>query len=143
MTAAVSKITPKYREIARRLLAGERQCDIAMDMGMSESRLSIIVNAPLFRKTMNALQDKVDRAYFDVVGEMRKEAKGAATTILDIMKSPLSTNPERLSAAKEVLRLGGYGPKAGVNVQVNNLSFEQRLSLVEKESINVEGEVYE
>ena len=45
----ITQLRPKYQEIMLRLLGGQKQGDIAREMGMTQGRVSIIVNSPLFK----------------------------------------------------------------------------------------------
>ena len=47
---ALQHIRPRHRQIMYRLVAGEKQVDIALDLKITTTRLSIICNSPLFKK---------------------------------------------------------------------------------------------
>jgi hypothetical protein len=59
----LKRIQPRHYEIMRRLCMGESQRDISERMGVNESRLSVVVNSPLFqlelRKMQRRMEDKV------------------------------------------------------------------------------------
>ena len=50
----------RHKEIARRLVAGDRQKDIADDMKMTYSRMSIICNSPAFKTQIQRLSMGAD-----------------------------------------------------------------------------------
>lgn len=52
----IKHILPRHVEIMRRLVLGEKQRDIARSLEMTESRLSIIVNSPLFQLELRKMQ---------------------------------------------------------------------------------------
>ena len=54
--ADIQRILPRHMEIMRRLCIGESQRDIAFSLGMDESRLSVIVNSPLFQLELRKMQ---------------------------------------------------------------------------------------
>jgi len=128
---AVAMLSPKYREIARRLLAGETQADIARAMGLSTHAISVIVNKnPLFKRAMSEMQCKADQVTFDLLALMRTHSQEAAETVLAAMRdetAPLST---RRLAAKDVLGYAGYSNTntPQVNISQTNLTFEQLLA---------------
>jgi hypothetical protein len=45
----ITKILPRHIEIMNRLILGQKEVAIANDLGMSQSRISIIINSPLFQ----------------------------------------------------------------------------------------------
>ena len=49
---ALKKLKPIHLEIAQRLVEGERQCDVARDLGYHQSWLSLVVYSPLFQTRM-------------------------------------------------------------------------------------------
>lgn len=59
----MQKMLPRHYEIMRRLSLGEQQTNIAADLGMTDSRMSIIVNAPLFQleyhKMLRRQEDRI------------------------------------------------------------------------------------
>jgi molybdopterin biosynthesis enzyme MoaB len=132
--------TYKAREIARRLLLGQKQCDIAEDLGLGEPTVSKIVNSPLFLVIMSQLQKVEDKKAFEVVDFMREHAEEAALTTVDIMRDPNTNQATRLNASQHVLRLGGYGvTKPDTTINFNSLTFEQRLEASEN-GLDVEFE---
>jgi hypothetical protein len=54
-------MTPFHKEIARRLVLGERQCAIAREFGINQSRLSIIVNSSIFKAVVEKLDMERDK----------------------------------------------------------------------------------
>jgi hypothetical protein len=49
-------LRPIHKEIARMLVTGMRQCDIARKIRISQSRLSLIVNSLIFQNEMIKLE---------------------------------------------------------------------------------------
>jgi len=66
----ITHLWDRHREIARRLACGERQKDIALDLGMTQSRMSIISNSPVLRERVDQLQEKADEEAKDVAQEI-------------------------------------------------------------------------
>lgn len=144
MNPAIALLSPKYREIARRLLIGEKQSEIARGLGMSEHAISVIVNKnPLFKKAMSELNARADEQVFDLLALMRTHAKEAAETILAAMRDESAPLNVRRLAAKDVLGYAGYSNANTPAVSVtNNLTFEQVLKeeLDNVQTIDVKAE---
>lgn len=56
-------LRPIHKEIARMLVTGHRQRDIAMDFGINQSRLSLIVNSPIFQDEVRRLEKERDTVF--------------------------------------------------------------------------------
>lgn len=104
----------RHREIARRLVAGDRQIDIARSMGMTEGRLSIIVNSPLFMLYLQELSAKADDQAADIQGRLSKLAVSSMTVLENAihgtgdMKEGVSPGL-KTRIAQDVLDRAGYG----------------------------------
>ena len=59
----ISKILPRHIEIMNRLLLGQKEVEIANDLGMSQSRISIIVTSPLFQLELKRQLRRDNRGY--------------------------------------------------------------------------------
>jgi hypothetical protein len=139
---ALIMLSPKYREIARRLMAGESQATIAEGMGMSAHSLNVIINRnPLFQRAMSELNTLEDKKVFDFLAYMRTNTPEAAEVIVNILKDKEATRSERRLAAKDVLGYAGYGNPSAVQVNVNNLTFEKKIALEVSPPKAIEGEV--
>lgn len=118
---ALQIITGRHREIIRRKIAGQSQREIAIAMNMSEARLSVICNSPLFLKVYKEMEGKVEERYVvqqaDITGkvnELQPVAMGVLENILknkevDGMKVSLTLKKE---TALNVLDLGGNTGKS-------------------------------
>ena len=106
---ALQHIRPRHRQMMYRLIAGETQVSISKEMGITEHRLSIVVNSPLFKIEFKKLEDAV----FDKMVEQRgniddrvaKLQPSALTVIEDMMKS--KNTPKRLKrdCAKDIIEM--------------------------------------
>ena len=52
----IQRVKPRHYEIMRRLCLGENQRSISIDMNVDESRLSVIINSPLFQLELRKMQ---------------------------------------------------------------------------------------
>jgi len=66
-TRPLINLTERHREMARRLVAGERQIDIARDMGINAPRLSDLTRSPVFASYVDELSGKRDKAIIKAV----------------------------------------------------------------------------
>lgn len=98
------------KDIARRLLTGMRITQIAQEVGLTVSYVSLIVSHPDFRRMMADLHDKVDNRLVDAyVGGDLEMAKGvltsAAITAAARIAEALENPDDRIAipAAQDVL----------------------------------------
>lgn len=130
--ATINHLNHRYREIARRLLMGEKQKDIAQDLGISEEHLSRIKNSPKFKQYFEEMQARADKIAFDVYSHMAEHAKKAAETITKMLQDPETSGALKLAAAKEILkRVMTYEKKQGQTTEPMELKFEDILAIAE------------
>lgn len=84
--AEIQRLQPRHIEIMRRLCLGEHQRDIANDLMIDESRLSVIVNSPLFKLELRRMQrrredqtEKIINNIFDTVEKGTEIARDIVT----------------------------------------------------------------
>jgi|DewCreStandDraft_4_1066084.scaffolds.fasta_scaffold51461_3 hypothetical protein len=88
-------LTERHREMARRLVLGERQCDVARSMGISAGRMSDISRSPVFMEYMDHLAHMREIGVLDIRGQVER----GATAGLDILLRVLSKGTEENQAA--------------------------------------------
>ena len=102
-------LRPVHREIMRRLVCGEKSVRIADDLRMSQSRLSIILNSPLFMAELGKLERDVTENVVDNLSEvdsrLRVLAPNAVEVINGIMIAKLTPSPLRRACARDILDL--------------------------------------
>jgi len=101
-------IRPHHREIARRLILGQRQSQICHDLGMSPDRMSIIVNSPLFKVELKRLEKERDNGATDISRTLKELSPVALETVERTMYNADSARL-RFDAAESVLDRAGYG----------------------------------
>jgi hypothetical protein len=118
-------IMSKHREIMRRLVAGETQHRIAVEMGMTESRLSIICNSPLFKRELAALEAEVKGRYITTTADIQAKINQLQPRAVDILDQILNKTevdgksvslPLKRDVALDVLELAGSGKKKNATV---------------------------
>ena len=108
----ITYLWERHREIIRRLVAGDKQVDIARDMEMTQGRLSIICNSPACQNLLKRISAGADEVAKDVQTRIQ-ELSNDAITILET--AILNGKNEGLSfkaqtdIAKDVLDRAGHG----------------------------------
>lgn len=135
----LSYIRPYHKEIARRLVVGQTQATISRELGLTESRLSIIVNSPLFKLTVKKLEDERDKGVVDVTRSL-KEIAPIALEQLERTMYGAKSETLRFKASESLLSRAGYGPinkgqlqvSGSVGVTHSDLSEEEIKSLIKR-----------
>jgi len=139
-------IRPRHREIARRLILGQSQVEIARDLGMNQGRLSIIVNSPLFKLELKRLEDARDADAIDVTNSLKELAPAALDTVEKIMYQSKSEQV-KLKAAESILDRAGYGISVKTQVSgsvihaYHNYTKEELVELVKERYQRMEEEI--
>lgn len=61
----LKKLSPRHMDIIRRLIVGETPGEISLELGMSQSRLSILQADPLFNLKLSEMQDEMNERFID------------------------------------------------------------------------------
>lgn len=114
----IAYVRPYHREIARRLVLGQRASDIARDIGMTAGRLSIIINSPLFKIELKRMEDVRDEGVGNI-GKTLKELSPVALEVIERTMYQARSEKLKFEAAQDVLNRAGYGAvnKSVINVQ--------------------------
>ncbi|MGH8596627.1 MAG: hypothetical protein ACREXT_08215 [Gammaproteobacteria bacterium] len=79
--------------------AGFRNVDIARQLGYTESRVSIIINSPLFQAQVRDLQGELrDATLGDAMATIEREAGNSVRVLVDIRDAGENGNVRRLAA---------------------------------------------
>ena len=108
MKKDLSYIKPLHREIARRLVVGQRLSRISNEIDISDTRLSIIVNSPLFKLELKRLEDARDAGVVEVNVSLQDVAPIALEQVEKTMYEAKSETL-RFKAAESILDRAGYG----------------------------------
>jgi hypothetical protein len=139
----IKRLLPKHEEIMNRLMLGQKQRDIADQMGMTEGRLSIIVNSPLFRLELKKKMMRREEKMVDIEDNLLEGAKLGTKFHKDILEGIYPTEIKMRSAivmstlGAKMLNVRGGG-NGGSEEGEEGKSYEERLREVTfKESIKV------
>ncbi len=112
---SLGHIRPRHREMARMLALGMTQADVARYLGITQARLSIIVNSPLFKLELAKLEQKREESVADIKDTLLELAPSAVDTLAKTMYTSPSERL-RLDAAKDILDRAGVEKKTSVTV---------------------------
>lgn len=98
----------KHRTIARLLIQGATQTEIAELMDMTKSRLNIIVKSPAFQDHLEQLESEADKSAVDLSKKIRKGTKRGLNILLNVLdehteESAQATMGQRIQVAQDFL----------------------------------------
>ena len=96
-----------HREIMYRLLAGQRQCDIADELEIHPASVSRIANDPLFQQVLRKVEKDMRRRIGDVHGELADTAEVALESLQRMLGDERVSARVRFRIAKLVLDAAG------------------------------------
>lgn len=114
-------ISGRHREIMRREIAGEKPRTIAREMGMSEARLSVIRNSPLYQREYKRLEDEVKGRFVDVQANVQQKVNELQPVAMNVLEKILNNTEVdgmkvslalKKDTALDVLDLGGNSGKS-------------------------------
>jgi predicted transcriptional regulator len=117
----LSHIRPMHREIARRLVLGQRQGDVAAELGISDSRMSIIVNSPLFKREI----DRLEKLREEGVQDVQRTLVEVSPLALEVVERTMyggKSERLRFDAAESILDRAGHSKinKVDIRGNINN-----------------------
>lgn len=98
------KLTPRHREIMRRLLEGAHRNTIAEEMGITPQSITILSTSQLFREELAKMEKEAD---FQVI----RRAEDLSNEALDVLKNMMRfarSEAMKLRAADSILDRAGY-----------------------------------
>jgi len=116
----IGYLWPRHHEIIRRVVAGERPTDIAKAMGLTDSRLSIILRSPLTKERVQYLTDQADGVTMDI----KRRLQWLSQQSMDILEEALTKPTEaaggltllqKVRVAQDQLDRDGHGKIALVH----------------------------
>jgi len=129
------KLTPRHLALMRELLCGTKQKDISRIFGITQSRISIIVNSPRFKQEMENMKVELASKFTtkeankdSVVDSARKildkEVTNSLNTIIEIRDGTGVNDDVRLRASGTLL------DRAGI-VKIEKLKVESKMDVSE------------
>jgi hypothetical protein len=110
----ITYLWERHKEIARRLLAGERPIDICRALGYTQSWLSTIMNSPVFKSYMDKLSEKKDAQALDIRKQIEEGAQVGVSELLKIIKGEGEYREgvsvqQKIKVAQDFLDREGHG----------------------------------
>ncbi len=133
----LSYIRPYHREIARRLVLGQMQVAICDDLGMSTSRMSIIINSPLFKIELMKMEELRNSGVADVTKTLQ-EVSPLALEVIEKTMFQGKSESIRFKAAQDILDRAGHGVTTRRDVNVSGMVSHANLSEVEMRKLVLE-----
>jgi hypothetical protein len=105
----------RHYEIMRRLISGDRPCDIAASFNMTDTRMSIIVNSPLFQARLLEMRERANAGAADVMQRITRASIDAMTILECAIKAKRGDREfdlkpmEQVRVAQDLLDRAGYG----------------------------------
>lgn len=127
-------IRPYHREIARRLVLGQRAVDISVDLKISQARLSIVINSPLMQLEVKRLEDMRNSGVQDVSIQLQE----VAPTMLEICERIAifgKNENTSLSAAQDLLDRAGVSKVHKIDAHITTETHEQRLARYQRDKM--------
>ena len=113
---AIKNLTSRHKEMARHLVLGERQCDVARAFGISQPRMSDIARSPVFIRYMDDLEYRREVGTGDMLSRVNKGASEGLKMLLRILPPGTPENQEakmstKVRVARDLLDREGSVPR--------------------------------
>jgi hypothetical protein len=117
----ITYLWERQREIARRLVVGDRQVDIASDLGMTQSRMSVICNSPIFKKYLSTLTVRREEKAIDISEKIKKGAELGVDVLYDALTDEKAHISLKAKIAMDFLDREGHGKVTTVRSEVTHI----------------------
>ena len=94
----VTYLWERHKEVARRVLAGQRPIDICKDLGYTAPWMSTLMNSPVFKEYLAKLRERTESSVLDI---RERISKGADKSV-DILYNILTDDKTGVSPALKV-----------------------------------------
>lgn len=116
------KMSDRHHRIMRLHLLGYSGREIAVMLGMSESRVSIVLNSNLGRCQAAIMRAEADTSAIETARRIREVAPKALQVIEDILADDSVPSSVRLRAAQDALDRAGHGAVKKLDVRSTSVS---------------------
>lgn len=110
-----TQLWDRYQEIARRIVLGQKQVQIAEDLGVTPEMVSYVRNSPIVKDQIANLQEKANEETVNIASRIKSLAPHAIEVLEDVIKTG-EVSGERIPAklrahhAEKLLDRAGYAP---------------------------------
>ena len=113
----IENIWEVHKEIARRILLGEKNVKIAEDLNISEAMVSYTRNSAIVQKEIAALEAKRDGTTVDIAQDIQEIAPLALKRVTEVLAKGTDKDSDMIKTAFGVLDRAGHSPvKKQMNV---------------------------
>lgn len=138
-TPSILKTRSTHHEIARRMALGQKDVQIAREMGYSQSRLSLLKGDPMFAALVNDYAATRDEA----VADIQSMLTNTSVTALAVLQERLEDDPDSITvqdltklSALGLDRIGFGATSKNVNLNVNSTaSLDEIKARIREESL--------
>ena len=123
------ELPPKHHQAARLISLGFSHREVGQKLGISEGRLSIIANSPLFKLVVRELERELDKGVEKAQHILAEAAPKAAEVLvgtLDEVEHPRLRKEAAVDVLKGVGATKGEGEKPSVTINIS----EAKLALI-------------
>ena len=113
----IVEMSGRHHEIARRLVLGQKNTDIARELGVTPMMVSNVRNAPVVKEQMSYLSAKRDQITVRISEQIAETLPRCVKYLTDSIDDPEVNSTVNSRNAFGLLAAGGYGPTKNVNVR--------------------------
>ena len=107
-----------HHEIKRRLLLGQKQVDIAEQLGVTEPMVSYTKNSPIVQRELSYMQAARDTNCVDIAKQIKEYEPQAVKLLGDVMNNPNHPVHLRVKVAMDILDRGGHAAPTRVTGEI-------------------------
>lgn len=133
-TYRVEEISCRHHEIARLLLLGMKNKDVARMLSVSDGFVSNVKNSPVVKEQLDLMLAERDHEAIDIAKQIQEALPQCVEFLTQTIESPKISKALRSKNAFGLLSIGGHGSTKNVNAKVTHavLSAEDIVSIRER-----------
>lgn len=130
----ISKINPKHRIIMYRLLAGQTQKQIANDLGLTETWVSLVKNSKIFQEEYQKLVEMVRAKVVDTSSEVQEIINCAAPKAAKMIVALIDSDDSKiqLKASEKVVDYSDFGRELDREINKPIVLTQQQMILIDE-----------
>jgi len=113
----VAEMSARHHEIARLLVLGKKNVEVAKILGVSPMMVSNVRNSPQVIEQMSFLSAKKDAAVVEISEQIAEALPKCVKFLADSIEDENVSDHLRSRNAFGLLASGGYGPSKNVNIK--------------------------
>jgi len=122
----VKKLQGRHRRMVRGILLGQKNKDIAKQLGVTPQSVSIVKNSLVAMEKMDELNDKADAKAIDVATQIQQVQAPALELLTKVVKGDEDVTAEngvpinlRVKTALSLMASGGHGPVRRIDAKID------------------------